>query len=201
MTSPTPGPEGRPARPSPAVYRRRRAGALLILLLVVAAVVWGVSSLLGGRDAGAAADAPAAETTAAEAATEAPAPGDVAVCAARDLAAELTVRPAGEGAGVEVSVRNGGEVPCLLDAGPASLVAEVSSGSDSVWSSAHCAGEGPEALLLDTGTATPVTVSWDGHRSAQGCPADQPQAGPGTYRVGLELDGTSLGTREVFSLG
>lgn len=196
MTSSTPGPTRRPARPSAAVYRRRRAVALLVLLLVVAGVAWGVSALLGGRDS-------VPEAAAAEVAPPPaePSPGHVAVCSAEDLTADVAVEPTGSGARVEVSVRNSGEVPCLVEAGPGTLVAEVVSGTDPVWSSRHCAGEASEELLLDAGTTTPVTVDWDGHRSAEGCPGDQPQAGPGTYRVTVALDGEALGTAEVFTLG
>ncbi|PYF99552.1 hypothetical protein SAMN05216184_10664 [Georgenia satyanarayanai] len=175
--------------------------ALLLLLLVVAGVVWGVTTLLGGRDA--AADAPPEPAAAEEVATPSPppSPGHVAVCAAEDVTAEVVVEPAGTGVSVEMSMRNTGEVPCLVDVGPGTLVAEVGSGTDAVWSSAHCAGEATEELLLDTGSATPVTVSWDGHRSAEGCPGDQPQVGPGTYRLAVALDGAPLGDAEVFTLG
>ncbi len=174
--------------------------ALLLLLLVGAGVVWGVSTVLGGRDPAAGAPDAAAVEAAATQPPPAP-PGHVAVCAAEDITAEVAVEPAGAGASVEVRMRNAGAVPCLVDAGPGVLVAEVGSGTDSVWSSAHCAGEAREELLLDTGSATPVTVRWDGHRSAAGCPGDQPQAGRGTYRVTVALDGEPLGGPEVFTLG
>ncbi len=171
--------------------------ALLLPLLVVAGVVWGVSTLLGRRDVAAVAPAAAAE------AVESPpsASGHVTGCAAEDIAAEVAVEPADTGASIEVSMRNTGEVPCLVGAGPGTLVAEIGSGTDPVWSSAHCAGDATGELLLDTGAATPVPVRWDGHRSAQGCPGDQPQAGPGTYRLAVTLDGRPLGGTEVFTLG
>lgn len=174
--------------------------ALLLLLLVVGGVVWGVTALLGRRDA--AAGAP--EAAAAEAAatpSPAPSPGHVAGCAAEDITAEVAVEGGGTGARVEVSMRNTGEVPCLVATGPGTLVAEIGSGTDAVWSSAHCAGDATEELLLDTDATTPVTVSWDGRRSAEGCPGDQPQAGPGTYRLAVALDGRPLGDPEAFTLG
>lgn len=175
--------------------------ALLLLLLVVAGVVWGVTTLLGNRDA--AADAPPEPAAAEETTTQppAPSPGHVAVCAAEDVTAQVAVEPSGTGVGIEVSMRNTGEVPCLVDVAPATLVAEVESGSDAVWSSVHCADDATEELLLDTGATTPVTLSWDGHRSAAGCPGDQPQAGPGTYRLAVALDGAPLDETVVFTLG
>src|SRR5690606_8941400 len=112
----------RPTRPSAAVYRRRRAVALLLLLLVVAGVAWGVTTLLGNR--GAAADAPvepaAVESTGTP--SPAPSPGHVAVCAAEDVTAQVAVEPSSTGVSVEVSMRNSGEVPCLVDVAPGALV-------------------------------------------------------------------------------
>ncbi|MCM3660222.1 hypothetical protein M3148_04315 [Georgenia satyanarayanai] len=201
MTRSSLHPTRRPVRPSAAVYRRRRAVVLLLLLLVVAGVVWGVTTVLGNRDA--AADAPAGPAAAESTETQPPppSPGHVAVCAAEDVTAQVAVKPSGAGVSVEVSMRNTGEVPCLVDVASGALVTEIESGSDAVWSSAHCAGDAAEELLLDTGATTPVTVSWDGHRSAPGCPDGQPQAGPGTYRLAVALDGAPLGETEVFSLG
>ena len=168
----------------------------------MAAVAWGVSALLG-RDAGAL-PPPAAEA-ATTPPTEEPSPGHVGECTAADLEADVALGSAtaavGSGTSFEVTVRNAGTGPCLADAGPATLAATVASGSDTVWSSVHCAGDATKELLLDTGAETVVTVAWDGRRSAEGCPAEQPFAGAGTYRVTLELAGEPLGTREVFTLG
>lgn len=201
MTSPTPGPS-RPARPSAAVYRRRRLVALLLLLLLVAGVVWGVTALLGrGEEATASATTESAGTESAESAAATEPDGDVTACAAADLGADLALDPTGAGMGFEITVRNTGQAPCLVDAGPAALIASVSSGSDDVWSSGHCADDATNELLLDAGTDTAVTVRWDGHRSAEGCPGSQPQAGPGTYRVALALADEPLDLLEVFEIG
>ncbi len=191
-------------RPSPAVYRRRRIGALLVLLLVVAGVVWGVTAFLG-RDAGAAPEAGTTEAPTGDEPTEDPSPGLVEACAAADLETDVALEPAapaaGSGTSFQVTVRNTGERPCLVDAGPATLAATVVSGADPVWSSAHCAGDATKELLLDTGAETAVSVPWNGRRSAEGCPSEQPYAGAGTYRVTLELAGESLGTRQTFTVG
>ncbi len=183
------------------MYRRRRLVALLIVLLVVAGIAWGVTTLLGG---GQQADAvPAGPST--EEPSSAPAtPGEVVPCSAADLSTSLALDPpapvAGEGLTLDVTVRNDGELPCLLDAGPGSLVASVSSGSDPVWSSAHCAGDASKELLLDTDTETSVAVPWNGSRSAEGCPGEQDRAGAGTYRVSLALAGEPLEENRVFTL-
>lgn len=177
--------------------------ALLVLLLLLAAVAWGVSAFLGrGADAtpepaGAEVDAPTP--------TEEPSPGRVGACTAADLEADVALETAstaaGTGTSFQVTVRNTGTGPCLVDAGPASLAATVASGSDTVWSSAHCAGDATKELLLDADAETAVTVRWDGRRSVEGCPAEQPFAEAGTYRVALELAGEPLGTREAFTVG
>jgi len=186
------------------VYRRRRIGALLVLLLVVAGVVWGVTAFLG-RDAGAAPEAGTTEAPTGDEPTEDPSPGLVEACAAADLETDVALEPAapaaGSGTSFQVTVRNTGERPCLVDAGPATLAATVVSGADPVWSSAHCAGDATKELLLDTGAETAVSVPWNGRRSAEGCPSEQPYAGAGTYRVTLELAGESLGTRQTFTVG
>lgn len=169
----------------------------------MAGVVWGVTALLGGRgDAGASAAGSATETVGP--AEESPSTGEVAACAVADLETDLALDPpapaAGAGSSVRVTVRNTGEGPCLLDAGPADLVASVASGPDAVWTSEHCAEDASEERLLDAGARTVVEVSWDGRRSAAGCPADQPQAGAGSYRVLLEMAGEPLGA-EAFTVG
>src|SRR5690606_17775551 len=58
-------------------------------------------------------------------------------------------------------------------------------------------------LLLDTGAESAVTVTWNGRRSAEGCPGDQRAAAAGTYRVSLSLAGEPLGPERgrVFTVG
>ncbi|QDB80339.1 hypothetical protein FHE66_13020 [Georgenia sp. 311] len=202
-------------RHPPSVYWRRRAVALLVLLLLVGGIVWGVSALLG-RDAGAAPPSsgegtPEAQEQPTEApTTPAPTPepttGGVAACDAGTVEARVALEPAalavGSGTTFQVTVRNAGQGPCLLDAGPRALVATVVSGADQVWTSAQCAGDATNELLLDAGAEAPVSLAWDGRRSAEGCPADQPFAGAGTYRVGLTLGGQPVGGEPVvFTIG
>ncbi|WP_299278524.1 hypothetical protein [uncultured Georgenia sp.] len=203
-------PHRRPTRPTPAVYRRRRLVALLVLLLLLAGVTWGVTLLLGRGDAADAApaadgaDQPTAEATPT---AQEPASGEVVPCLAQDVDTVLVLDPPAPAPGsavrFRVTLRNTGEQPCLLDAGPASLVASVTSGSDPVWSSAHCADDATYELLLDTGAESAVTVTWNGRRSAEGCPGDQRAAAAGTYRVSLSLAGEPLGPERgrVFTVG
>lgn len=195
------------------MYRRRRIVVLLALLLVVAGVVWGATALLGGGiGGGAQAGTPTyapSSTAPDDATTPQPttAPGEVAACDAAAMDADLAVDPPdpapGTAVGFQVTLRNTGATPCLVDAGLASLVASVTSGGDAVWSSAHCAGEEARELLLDAEAEHTTSVRWAGRRSAEGCPGDQPAAGAGTYRVTLELAGERFEppAASVFTIG
>ncbi len=184
------------------MYRRRRLVALLLVLLVLGGIAWGVSALLtGDTEPATAAPAP----TEAESATPEPATGEVVACGASDLQATVQAPPSpqvGATLAFEVTVRNEGAAPCLLDAGPGALVASVTSGNDSVWSSAHCSQESRE-LLLDVAARYAVQVSWDARRSTEGCQGDRPWAGAGTYRLTLGINGEPLGAENgtVFTLG
>lgn len=188
------------------MYRRRRIVALLLVLLLVGGLVWGVITLLGGEGEAAAEDDSAgaqvlltsengADEDEGDQPGSAPEPGEIVACSARDLAVAASADPASPAAGTQVTfqlvVRNEGQAPCLLDAGPGNLVVSTTSGQDAVWSSAHCA-EGSNELLLDAEAHYTVPVRWGGHRSVDGCAAGQPAVQPGTYRASVSLAGTPV---------
>lgn len=157
-------------------------------------------------DAAADAETPdAADAGSRSAPEDADEPGQVSACAVDALTVEASVDPSEPAVGKPVNfalaVRNEGQVPCLLDAGPGNLVVAVASGSDSVWSSAHCAGDGSE-VLLDIDAEYAISVRWSGDRSSPGCPGGQPAAGAGTYRATAALAGAPLMTASplVFTL-
>lgn len=159
---------------------------------MLALIIWGVSALVGRLGGGDAAAEPAATTAADLSEEPAPAasPGD---CRAADIDVDLVVTPAAPVAGsavaFDLTLVNSGDQPCLLDAGPTAIAVTLTSGSDTVWSSTHCATEGEDHLLLDTGTEHVTTVRWPGTRSTADCAPDQPDAGAGTYRVTVDHDG------------
>ncbi|MEE6281999.1 hypothetical protein [Georgenia sunbinii] len=210
------GHTSRGGRPTPAVYRRRRVVALVVLALLIAGIVWAVmavASRLGGEataePAAEATEAAAADGEAGGAGDESAGAGDEspAACRSADVDVELGLDPpaptAGSGVDLDLRLLNSGDEPCLLDAGPASLVATVTSGNDTVWTTAHCADDAEEQLLLDAGTEHAATVSWPGTRSATGCGDDQPAAGPGSYRVTVGLGGETTAADEsaTFTIG
>lgn len=187
------------------MYRRRRLVALILVLLLLGGIAWGVSALWPGDEQPATAATTAPMPTATEPPTPEPPTGEVVPCGAGDLSATVQTPPSpqvGTALTFEVTVRNEGLAPCLLDAGPASLVASVSSGSDAVWTSAHCSQESNE-LLLDVDARYTVPVAWDARRSVEGCDGDRPWAGAGTYRLALAIAEEPVGAEDgtVFTLG
>ncbi|WP_418607290.1 hypothetical protein [Georgenia sp. SUBG003] len=169
----------------------------------------------GAEDAGtsAASDAGGEDGQAAAGATDQPStqgggaasdgPADPGECSPRDLDVTMAAVPANGGPMTfDLTLHNGADVACLIDAGDTSLELTVHSGEDRVWSSADCVAEPTEReLLLDAGDSAETTVRWDGSRSADGCPAGQGAAQPGSYRVSATLDGASLpAAATVFTL-
>lgn len=132
-----------------------------------------------------------------------PEPGEVVACAADNLSLDASADPSSPAAGAPVTfeliVRNEGQMPCLLEAGPAELVVAVTSGSDPVWSSAHCA-DGTNELLLDVEAHYTIPVRWNGQRSVEGCAGGQAFAAAGTYRAAVVLNGAPLPSSEAVVL-
>ncbi|MHB1064787.1 MAG: hypothetical protein ACYC1Z_09950 [Georgenia sp.] len=122
-----------------------------------------------------------------------------------DVDASVATDGGGAGGAVAlvVTLTNNGELPCLLDAGSASLALTVTSGADRVWSSGDC-GYGPaeRLLLLDVGDSTETSITWDRTRSEPDCPGGQRISGAGTYRVEAQL-GTAVlpASAATFALG
>lgn len=125
-------------------------------------------------------------------------------CAAADLALTVTTDARSYAPGVApeltVAITNTGDVPCTIDAADGHRDLVVTSGSDRVWSTADCAGEGAERLLLlEPGARDETTSTWHRIRSAEGCPDELPEPGPGTYAAEVSLAGAESATA-VFEL-
>jgi hypothetical protein len=192
----------------PGVYWRRRLVTLVVVvlaLLLLARACGGDGKapdrLSTGSDASpsaspstsknSASKSPAASASAkpsVAATSAAPSRSPGGPCAATDLRVTATTNKAtytgGERPVLELEVRNIGPVACVRDLGQAARELRVTSGNDRIWSSDDCApGGGSEPTLLDPNEAKTFTVAWARRRSAQGCPANRPFVGPGTYRV------------------
>lgn len=206
----------RPAGPLPArVYWVRRVVVLGIPLLLVALVVW----LVAGRGSTTPpADASPKDTPSSEPKTSAETPaadgdedtedtsGVPPTCAPEVLALAIAATaesfPEGTSPTFAVSITNTGTQPCVVDAGDTQREIVITSGVDRVWSSKDCpvAGNESRTLLLAGGAADESTLAWNRVRSAQGCPADQPTPGAGTYSAAFTLAGATA-TPVVFGLG
>lgn len=201
-------PQRLPAR----VYWVRRFVVLgLPLLLVVLLVVWLTGR--GGEATPAAATSPspspseaAADGAGGEPATEQEPEGGVPPCAPAQLALAITPGAESFPEGVDptftVSITNSGDEPCLVDADDASREIVVTSGSDRIWSSRDCLPAEVEelTLLLAAGQEDERPLTWPRERSAEGCPADLPEPGEGTYSATVALGGATS-PAAVFGLG
>ena len=190
----------RPVGPqSPGTYWLRR----LLVLAVVVALLLGVRWLLTGGDAEPAAggspspspsasatetpapsESPSASPTATGSATPAPdgqcADSAIAVTASTD-AASYTV---GSTPRLRMRIENTSGTACKRDVGAAQNELVITSGSTRVWSSDDCnPGGDPNVVTLEPGQSYSVSVTWLGNLSQKGCPADQPLAEAGTYKL------------------
>ncbi|MGW6130271.1 hypothetical protein ACWFNE_09620 [Cellulomonas sp. NPDC055163] len=186
----------RPAGPLPArVYWFRRIVVVGIPLVLVAVVVWAFAARGGSStDDGAGAD-PAQDAAPATSTTEPPEDDDATptACDPQTLGLTLTTDGTSYAAGaiptLTVTLTNDGTAACLIDVGEAQREIVITSGTDRIWSSRDCAAaesQGRE-ILLPPGTADATQLQWQRVRSAEGCPADQPVAQPGTYSAALTL--------------
>ena len=182
-----------PVGPLPAqTYWARRVGVLLAALVVLFVAT---IPLRGGDDDTLASDdatsEPSASPSRAADPTASPEPSPTpAPAPCPDDALEVTARsdadsyPVGATAALSLTVRNKGTVPCIRALGHGAVELVVTSGDDRVWSSDDCAPGGDAGeVTLEPGAEQSARATWATVRSAPGCPPDQPQAQPGTYRV------------------
>jgi hypothetical protein len=80
-----------------------------------------------------------------------------------------------------VAVVNKGTSDCDVDVSPKSLVLNVYSGLDHVWSSADCGTGGKDLRGIAPGTVQTVTYAWNRTRSSQGCTSNGASVNLGTY--------------------
>ncbi len=182
------------------VYWRRRFVVLGIpILLLVVLVLWAFNHGGGGA-------VTSTSTTTVPPTTTAPVTSGVADCAPPALtvgiAADAAEVAAGVAATFTVTITNGGNTQCVVDAGELQREVVVVSGTDRVWSSKDCASADspPRSLLLAPGMTDTTQIAWNRVRSAQGCPGNLPAPKPGTYQATVALAGTSGGP-VVFRLG
>ena len=73
---------------------------------------------------------------------------------------------------------------CTFKVSPETLVVKITSGDDRIWSSQDCPSAIPESdVVVRSGVATNVDVTWNGRRSDTGCPTQTDWADQGFYHV------------------
>jgi hypothetical protein len=80
-----------------------------------------------------------------------------------------------------VAVINKGSSDCDVDLSPKSLVLNVYSGGDHIWSSADCFTGDKDLRGIAPGGVQTVSYTWNRTRSAQGCPSGAAPAKLGMY--------------------
>lgn len=105
---------------------------------------------------------------------------DIAVSAAT-ASSTTTV---GGGMGLTLTVTNTGPAACNRDVGAGANELRITSGSVLVWSSDFCnPSKAKDVQALEPGKPFTTSVTWPGTVTQEGCPANQPQAQAGGYKV------------------
>lgn len=187
MSSPRPG-----APLPPSVYRRRRIFALAVLAVVVWLLVTVVSLVIGLFTGGNSAKPAASQSATSAPATEACAPGSVAVTAHVGTAASedqvsfaKTAQPF-----IWFTIENTTAKACKFDYAAAATYFTITSGAETIWSNKDCStfSQGQDAII-DLAPGTPqasAPISWPKSRSSAstGCQlAGNTAAAAGAYHL------------------
>ncbi len=85
---------------------------------------------------------------------------------------------------LRMRIQNTSKSACKRDIGSKANELVISSGTTRVWSSDDCnSGGASQVVVLGPGESYSVGVTWLGRLSQKGCPADQPIAAAGTYKL------------------
>lgn len=119
----------------------------------------------------------------------------VAQCQPADIQINLAVRgesyPAGSPVPFTISVATRGSAPCRLDIGSSSVQVVVLSGGDRIWARQDCDANGKATVTAAPGAPVAADVTWQGRRSAPGCPSGGVAARAGSYRTVVTVLGVS----------
>ncbi len=190
----------------PNTYWRRRA-AVLGVLVVILLLGWLLLRAVFGSSAEPEAQAPSASPSASPTASAAPEASDAApsasaspnaaaspspsassICSEADIevgaSTSASSTSVGAGMGLTMTVTNTGDAACNRDVGAGANELQITSGSALVWSSDFCSPSSKsDVVALMPGKPFTTSVTWSGTVTAKDCPADQPLAQPGTYKV------------------
>lgn len=196
------------------VYWVRR----LLVLAVVLALVLGIRALFfSGGGSSTATPTPDQSTTPAptESATDKPSASPTAKPSASTSSgtgackdSQIQVTASTDAASYQVGatpklrmrIQNISKSACKRDVGAKANELIISSGSTQVWSSDDCnEGGSSSVVVLGPGESYSVGVTWLGRLSQKGCPANQPIAEAGTYKL-VGRNGAVTSDASVFAL-
>ena len=203
----------------PVVYWIRRGLVALIAVVVIGLLVWAFLPKNSPTAAvPATTDTPSAGTPTAETPTAPPSgasTGGTPTPSATKPAAPVACEPIGVQLSVKgfksvksgskqtfiVTAENNTALPCVMEIAPATFVLRVVSGSDPVFSTAHCDKWLPaiKKQTLKAGGVVEFKVDWTTFRSAAGCKQAKDVLGAGTY-VATAAYQESATTRFAFQL-
>ncbi len=133
---------------------------------------------------------PSASTDPSGSPAASPSPSPSATDACTDADVEVVASAAGSstsvgsGMALSMTVTNTGKTACSRDVGAGANELRITSGSALVWSSDFCNASTAEDIVdLAAGTPFTTSVTWPGRVTAKDCPANQPLAQPGSYKV------------------
>ena len=181
---------------SPGVYWVRRAAVLVVLLVLLLGVRWLLTGRGGGTPAATPTPSPSQSSSSSQSSTPttststSPKPtstgtvpcakSQISVTASTDAASY----PVGSTPHLRMKIENTSSTPCTRDIGASQNELLITSGTARVWSSDDCSpGGGSQVVTMAPGQSYSVAVTWLGKLSAKGCPANQPAATKGTYKL------------------
>lgn len=108
--------------------------------------------------------------------------------------------PVGSTPRLRMKIENTSSTACKRDIGAAQNELIITSGTAHVWSSDDCnPGGTPQVETIAPGQSFSVSVTWLGRLSQPGCPANEPAAKAGNYKL-VGRNGKVLSDPAVFSL-
>lgn len=207
-----------PVGPQPSkVYWRRRLFlllGLLALILVIVLIIVRPGASNGATPKGAAtATHSSAPTASAPPATTIPTTAKAAAAGAPCVASKVDVEAITDAATysadqkpqLSLSLTNTGPKSCVIDAGTATQVYTITSGSEVYWKSTDCQTDPvhTKILLLPGKTVTSAPISWDRTRSDPStCSASRTAvpAGGASYHLKTSVGGVDATTTKQFIL-
>jgi cytoskeletal protein RodZ len=196
---------------SPGVYWFRRAVVLVVLLALLLGVRWLVTGRGGGTPEAAPTTSSSPSSTPTAGATTASSTPSATATSAKPTASATKASPTTTATGVKacaksqiavtastdaasyavgstprlrMKIQNTSTTACTRDIGAPQNELLITSGTVRVWSSDDCnPGGSAQVVTMQPGQSYSVSVTWLGRLSKKGCPANQPLAAKGTYKL------------------